>query len=129
MKNKNKILIITIVVIILLLGIFLILTGGKRGDVYLNKFSVSADGNTMTIYVGVASSMGYVRNMKVKQGGDNKYITFYSTFGLNSRLGAKSKFEIELNPDCEEIYFYKGDGGYKLVLQKDKETNEWKSIR
>ena len=93
-------------------------------------YSVSEDDGRMTIHVGVASSMGFIRDCKVKQGGDNQYITFYSTFGaLNSPIGAKNKFEIELNPLCTEIYFYHGDGGYTLVLQKDQETNKWERAK
>ena len=29
----------------------------------------------------------------------NGYYTFYSTYGLNSKIGAKDTFEIELNED------------------------------
>lgn len=130
MKKRTKISIISsIIIVILLLGGLLISTGGKRTDVYLRNYFISEDGNTMTLDVSVVSSMGYIRSIKVKQGGDNKYITFYSTFGLNSTLGAKSKFEIEINPYCDEIYFYKGDGGYKLVLEKDRDTNEWSEVK
>lgn len=66
-------------------------------------------------YIFIAA-IGYARDFKVKQGGDRNYITFYSTFGFfNSKIGAKNEYQIELNPSCTEIYFYKGDGGYKLV--------------
>ena len=43
----------------------------------------------MTIKVGVSSSAGYVRKMKRTSGSMNYYYTFYSTFGINSKIGAK----------------------------------------
>lgn len=128
MNKKVKILIVIIVVILIIFA-GILSTGGKRADIMLNAYSISEDGSVMTVKVGVASSMGYVRTMKVKQKNDNKYITFYSTYGLNSNFLANDEFEIELTPDCEEIYFYNGDGEYKLVLLKNKETNEWERVR
>ena len=96
----------------------LIFTGSKRTDVYLTNYSISEDGNIMTLSVSPSSSIGYIKGLKIKQDRDSKYITFYSTFGLNNSLGSKNKFEIELNPSCKEIYFYKGDDEYMLVLKK-----------
>lgn len=118
--------VIIILVIIILLVTVLVVTGGKRTDVALRDFQVSEDGSKITLNTMVTSSAGYTRKLKVKQGGDNKYITFYSTFGINNPIGSKDIFEIDLNSSCEEIYFYKGDGGYRLVLQK--ESNEWKLV-
>lgn len=124
---KKKTLIIVIVVIaIILVGLFLS-TGGSRTDVFLKDFELSQDGKTMSLKVAVSSSVGYVRDMKVKQGGDNKYITFYSTFGINSRLGAQDTFEIELNNSATEIYFYSGGKGYRKVLEKS-DNGEWTKV-
>lgn len=67
--------------------------------------------------------------MKQISGGMNPYLTFYSTFGINSKLGAEDTFEINLDENMDEIYFYQGNGGYVKVLEKDKETAEWKIIR
>ncbi len=122
---------ITVIVILLLtvMGILFFITGGKRTDIILNDYTVSEDGSIMTINVGVASSMGYVRTLRVKEDGDNKYITFYQTYGINSTIGAENEFQIELNPSCKGIYFYRGDAGYDLVLQKDDKTQEWQLIR
>jgi uncharacterized membrane protein len=121
---KKKIVFI-VILLLTAMGILLFSTGGKRADIILNDFTVTEDGNIMTINVGVASSMGYVRTLRVKEDGDNKYITFYQTYGLNSRLGAKNEFQIELNPSCKGIYFYRGEAGYDLVLVKDDVTQEW----
>lgn len=124
--GKKKIIFLLIVFIFI--AIFLILTGGKRADVVLEKFSVMEDGTKLQLHTTLASSMGYTRKIKVKQIGDNLYLTFYSTFGFNNAIGAKNEFEVTLNPSCEEIYFDKGNGEYKLVLQKNVETNEWEML-
>ena len=124
---KNKILIIScIVVIILILGLFLS-TGGARTDVFLKDYSFDEKCNQMTIKVGVASSAGYVRKMKQTSGSMNYYFTFYSTFGINSRLGANDTFEIQLDNNVDEIYFYTGEKGYKKVLEKN-EKGVWVKV-
>ncbi len=120
--KKIFLTILALVFIIIFLLFFGI--GGKRTDVYLQDYKISEDGKKLEMQVSLASSMGYIRMLKVKQGGDNQYITFYSTFGFNNKFGAKDEFEIELNPTCEEIYFYHENGEYKLVLRKDSD-NHW----
>ena len=125
MKKKTAV----VFLLLLLTGFLFFSTGGKRTDIMLTDYSLSQNGSIMTINVAVASSMGYVRTLSVKQDGDNKYITFYQTYGINSSIGAKDTFQIELNPLCKEIYFYEGDDQYKLVLQKNAETNEWQEAR
>lgn len=123
MKNK-KILIIVGVIVIIGVGLFLS-TGRARTDVYLKDFELFDDGKTMILKVGVSSSSGYVRKMKRTGGGTNGYYTFYSTFGINSKLGAKDTFEIELDENMDEIYFYTGNKGYRLELIKSSDTQEW----
>lgn len=125
MKKSLKLIIFAVILII---GLFCFGIGGKRTDVFLHNFSVSEDGTKIKLNVGVSSSAGYIRTLHVKQGGDNKYITFFSTFGINNKLNSKNEFEIELNPSCEEIYFYTGDGGYKSILQKNA-NGEWEINR
>ena len=127
---KNKILIVVLIILFISIAIFILGGFQKRTDVVLTDYSISEDGTKIKLSVAISSSVGYTRGLKIKQGGDNKYITFYSTFGfVNSKLGAKNQFEIELNPSCTEIYFYKGDGGYNLVLEKNQITNEWEMIK
>jgi len=82
----------------------------------------------MELKVGVSSSAGYIRKMKRTSGGTNGYYTFYSTFGINSKLGSKNTFNIELDDNMDEIYFYTGNKSYKLVLIKNTLTNEWEKI-
>lgn len=122
MKKRN-IIICIIVVVIILVGLFLA-TGGSRTDVFLRNYELSQDGKTMTLKVGVSSSAGYIRKMKRTSGSTNYYYTFYSTFGINSKIGAKDTFEIELDQNVDEIYFYTGGKGYKKVLEKN-DNGEW----
>ena len=98
-----------------------------RTDVFLADYEVSRDGNQVEIRVGIASSMGYTRGFRARQGGFNEYLTFYSAFGgFNSKMGAKDTFILNVDAiNCDEIYFYHGDGGYTLVLQKDPLTGQW----
>ena len=122
---KKKTLIISIIVITII-GVSLFLTTGRpRTDVYLGDFELSQDGKTMTLKVGVSSSAGYIRKMKRTSGSTNHYYTFYSTYGINSKIGAKDTFEIELDENVHEIYFYTKDKGYRLELIKNEETKEW----
>lgn len=123
--QKKTIISILIIFVITIIGIFLLTTGGKRTDVYLKNFKISSDGKTMTLNVGVSSSSGYIRKIKRTSGSMNYYFTFYSTFGINSKIGSKDSFKIELDQDVDEIYFSTGEKGYSLVLQKNKETGKW----
>lgn len=125
---KKWIAIFGCIVIVVIIALF-ISTGGARADVWLHNFEVSADGRVMTMHVGVISSMGYIREMKQTSGSMNPYLTFYSTFGINSKLGAKDTFEIELDENMDEIYFYRGINGYVKVLEKDKGTGDWQIVR
>ena len=128
MKNKKTLIIVSIIVIAVI-GVGLFLASGRaRTDVYLKDFEVSADGKTITLKVGVSSSAGYVRKIKQTSGSSNGYYTFYSTYGINSKIGAKDTFKIDVNNDADEIYFYTGDKGYKLVLAKYHPTQEWEIV-
>lgn len=126
---KKKIVIITMSAIILVIGLLFLSTGGKITSVFLNNFSISEDGNVMTLKVSVASSIGYVRTIKESQDGNKEYITFFSTYGLNSDIGAKDVYQIDLNPDINEIYFDRGEDGFVLTLLKNEVTKEWQAIR
>ena len=130
--NKRKTFMIggtaLITAVVVLLASYFIGSGFiKRTDVVLAGYSVSEDGTEITINVGIPTSMGYIRGFEDKGGGVKPhYLTFYSTFGgLNSSLGAKHQFEIDLEETDTEIYFNRSGGGYELVLVKDSETGDW----
>lgn len=128
MKNK-KVIIITgivagaIVLLALIFGI-LIALGGKRADVYLKDFEYDKTSNTITLNVGVASSAGYVRRMKTSTIGNDYNLTFFSTFGINSKLGAKDTFKIKLDENINRVYFCSDENVYEKVLEKD-ENGDW----
>lgn len=124
----KKVIIIISGLIILFLMILLLITGGPRTDVILGDFELSSDGTKMTLNVVVSSSAGYIRKVKRTSGSMDYYLTFYSTYGINSKWGAKDKFEIEIDENVSAIYFYTGDKGYKQVLTKDEDGN-WKVLR
>ena len=124
---KKKIIIIISVFAILVAVAWIIGSGFiKRTDVYLVDYSVPENGSEITLQVGVAGSMGYVRDfLNDTNETEIMEMQFYSTFGgFNSSIGAKNEFVILLNPECREIYFYHNDG-FDLVLQKNQDTGEW----
>lgn len=115
-------------IIAFIMGVFFIGSGFiKRTDVFLNDYSVSEDGTTISFDAQSASSMGYIRGFKDNDGGVKPYyLDFYSTFGgLNSSFGTASTFELEVDPDDTEIYFSCPNGGYELVLIRADNTGEW----
>ena len=138
-RRKITVLAVIFVVIICFLTTVLIFSYNKKNDVILDGYSIEEKGK-MKIYISVADKVGYARSYSEKNDGSDKYITFYSTFPLLSRFG-KGEYEIEIDPDCENIYFnrgnrdfeentkyYKGEK-YSLVLKKNLETNNWDIIK
>ena len=124
----KKIIIIALIVVVAISASYLIGTGYIiNGGVYLGEYNVSEDGMEMTFNAGVASSMGFIRGYKDEGGGIKPhYLKFYSAFGgLNGSWGATNEFVLPLDADDAEIYFYRGNGGYELVLQKNEESGLW----
>lgn len=120
----------------MVLGIVVLLAAAAgflpQTSVYItDDFAVSEDGSQLTFRVGVASSMGYVRDFRDEGGGVKPhYLNFYSAWGgLNSPLGARKEFTLELAPEDTEIYVYRGRNGYELALKKDAVSGEWKPAR
>ena len=111
-KNRKVIFVVMIVILTAAMG-FLCL-GGKRDDVMIEDFSVSADGSEMTVHAGVFSSAGMV--------------DFYSTFGINNPVGAEDTFVIPLKPDSENILFNRGND-YYAALAKDADGRWYKFAR
>lgn len=128
MKNKKILIIVGIILITIVAVVIFLSTGGARTDVYLKDFEVSEDGKMMTLKVGVSGSVGYVRKIERTNGSTNGYYTFYSTYGINSKIGSKDTFEIELDDNMDEIYFYTGNKGYKIVLARWHPTQEWEKV-
>lgn len=119
-----KILVAAAAVLIVLAVCFLIL-GGRRDDVVITEYSVSADGGEMTLKAGVAGSAGYLRKAKVRYDDEHKtvLVDFYSTFGINNPVGAEDTFVIPLKPDSENILFNRGDNYYAAFAKG--EDGQW----
>lgn len=113
------------ILFLILLVVFCVITGGKRGDVALYGYVFTEDENTVVLDVGMTSSTGYLRTLEMKQLGSDLYITFYSTYGINSSIGAKHLFPINIDKNCETIYFYQGSQGFRPVLKKNPDSGEW----
>ena len=112
--------------LVLVLAVLFVYSGfGRRTDVYVGEFEVSEDGKILTMYTGIWSSMGYTRAVRTKKVGETLQCTFYTAFGgLNSKIGAKSVFDVPVE-GCTEIAFFRGEDNWQTVLQKDPATGEW----
>ena len=121
-NKKMKILVAAAAVLIVLAVCFLIL-GGKRDDVMIEDFSVSADGSEMTVHGGVFSSAGYLRKINVSYDDHAVLVDFYSTFGINNPVGAEDTFVIPLKPDSENILFNRGNDYYAAFAKG--EDGQW----
>lgn len=120
-KNRKVIFVVMIVILTAAMG-FLCL-GGKRDDVMIEDFSVSADGSEMTVHAGVFSSAGYLRKINVSYDDHAVMVDFYSTFGINNSAGAKNEFVIPLKPDSENILFNRGNNYYAAFAKG--EDGQW----
>ena len=124
---KKRMLGIGAAIVVLIVSFFIGTGFMKRTDVVLSHYAIAEDGSAISLDVGVASSMGYVRGFRDLGGGVKPhYLTFYSAFGgFNSSLGASHSFVLALGKDDTEIYFNRPDGGYELVLIKNADTGTW----
>lgn len=121
---KKGIIFIVLIIIIVFIYFFLI-SSRLRSDVILNNYNVNPNGQSLILEVSVSNSSGYIRKMEHKKVGKKYYLFFYSTFGINSKLGSKNVFELEISDDVNEIYFCSGKNEYNLVLKKDNVTSQW----
>ena len=126
MISKKKFIIVFLVILTIFIILYFNNGFKKRTDVILMDYSVLDNGSVIKLDIGISASIGYVRRLESKQKENSIYITFYSTFGFfNNKMGSKGEYEIKINKEIDKIYFYKGDGKYNLVLQKNELTNEW----
>lgn len=115
----------------ILLALFVIYFFGsgfvKNTSCFVEDFAVSDDGARITLRMGVASSMGYLRNVAVhQQQGGRLYLTCYSAFGgLNGSVGARDTFTFPLDEDTAVIALYRNENCYEPVLLKG-EDGAWR---
>lgn len=123
MRKKTAIpFIITIAIIAAILLIYFVGSGFQKiSSAYIGEYSISEDGRTITMNIGVASSIGYIRKAAVhQQSGGKLYIDCYSAFGgINGRIGAKTSFTLPLDEDTAIIAIYRNTNCYEEVLYKD----------
>lgn len=125
---KRKAVFGVLAALVLLAVLWFVGTGFiKCESVSMGNFTVSEDGKTLTFNAGVTTSMGYIRGFRAERVENAQYLTFYNTFGgLNSRFGAKTEFTLPLEESDDFIYFNMLNGQYRLALEKDKLTREWR---
>ena len=126
---KKKIF-VAVAIVIALVCIYFIGSGFiKNSSACIGEYSVSEDGTEITMNIGVASSVGYIRKVEVHQQENGKMcIDCYSAFGgINGRIGAKTVFTLSLNDDTNMIAIYRGNNHYEEVLQKDT-SGVWQRI-
>lgn len=122
MKRYQKIAILGLVMVcILAVGYYIAPGFLKNGSVYISEYTVSEENEAITLKIGVAASMGYIRNISVHQQQDGKlYLDCYSAFGgANGSIGAKSEYVIPLEADTKMIALYRSPDCYEPVLEKD----------
>ena len=125
-KKRLFTLLIVVALILYLYATYWISSGiSTHTNVGILDYTVLEDGKKINFSVTSLDSIGYIRDMTPIETGNVLYIDFYYTFGgLNSTLGAKDEFTIEVGENCQALYFEREDG-YELVLYLDPETNQW----
>lgn len=115
---------IWIIVAVLTLAALAYLGGSglmRNGAVFVEDYAVAEDGSTITLEIGVADSVGYVRRLTIhQQQGGKLYLVPYAAFGgLNGSIGAENRYTLPLAEDTTSIALYRADNAYEVVLQKD----------
>ena len=125
MKTALKTTAIVLAVLLVLAAAWLVVTGmQKRTDVFITDWTTSESGDSITITTGIGSSMGFARAVRANERDDTLELDFYNAWGgLNSSLGAKSEFTIELPDGCEKVAVRTSDG-YRDFLEKN-DAGEW----
>ena len=130
MSKGKRIALIVFTIIVTLAALYVFAPGfSKQGSAYITGYSVTDDGTEVTLKVGVASSIGYIRKVTIhQQQGGKLYLDCYSAFGgINGSIGAKSEYTISLDEDTKMIAFYRAANSYSPVLEKD-ESGQWKRV-
>ena len=117
------------IIVVLVLCVGYVVGSGfwKNGSVYVEDYSVSADGREITLDIGMTAAVGYIRKMEISQQmGGKLYIDCYAAFGgINGRIGAKNSFTLPLDEETEMIGIYRNENCYEEILHKD-EDGTWR---
>ncbi|NLC79212.1 MAG: hypothetical protein GX683_05765 [Ruminococcaceae bacterium] len=127
----KKVIIIIAGAVLALAALYVFGSGFTKVDsAFIQDYAVSDDGKSITITVGVGSSVGYIREASIhQQEGGKLYLDCISAFGgINGSIGAKSKFVIPLDEETSMIGLYRNHNEYEVVLEKDT-SGEWKRVK
>ncbi len=107
--------------ILILLAGYALSSGFQRMEnCCIADFSLSQDGNRMTVQIGVVASIGHVRALNARAEDGTLYIDPVSAFGgINGNWGAKSTFDIHV--EGVQTISIKRTNGYEAVLTKTGE--------
>lgn len=109
---KRCLMILAIVLAVVFLWVFFAQTAAVMDNVYIESFTLSEDGQTMTIRVAVSVSVGYTRSVTVKDEGSALRLVFHPAYGfINGKIGAKNTFDIPLKPYQDKIYIFPSGHG------------------
>lgn len=132
---KKKLIIIFSIILLLVISVIItifLIPGNQREDVYLKDFKVSSDNKIITLNVGLLNNEVYLKEIKKINDDINDYdkskYTFYSTNELCSKIGSEDTFDIVVNDDIKQIYFYTGNNEYSLILTRENPQNKWMKI-
>jgi len=127
----KKIIIAICCIVVLLFAVYFFGSGLMlQSNAYIYDYELSEDGSEMTIDVGVSTSIGYIRTVRVHQQESGKlYLNFYQAFGgINGSVGAKNSFTIALDEDTEVIGICRANNCYDVVLEKN-EDGVWEFVK
>ena len=116
MARKAKLIRLSIFMVLLMVfGTLVLSLGGRMADVYAEA-ELRTDGRTQ-IRASVMGSIGYVRTMDMEVVGEEVYIDFYRTFGINQRLGAQNEFIVNIPHSVQRVYVWQF-GEYRLMCTR-----------
>ncbi len=108
---------------VIFLWAFCAQTVAVMDNVYIESFTLSEDGQTMTIRVAVGVSVGYTRSVTVKDEGSALRLVFHPAYGfVNGKIGAKNTFDLPLKPYQNKIYIQSSGEVFHGLLRSDDGT-------
>ena len=128
--HMKKFIGMALTILIVFIVLYILLPGfTKVSDGFIGEYAVSEDGKEMTIQVGVASSIGYIRNVSASQQYNGiLYLDCYSAFGgLNGSIGANGKYTIQIEEETNVIALYRKHNAYEIILEKNSDGN-WERV-
>ena len=134
--SRKKILFVLVILILLIGFTMLFLNYGEQGcrvksDYFLDGYQVSGDGTAVTVTIGSPTSFWPMSNELVLQrDGDRIYATAYYNVAIFDWLyEAREQFEIPLDPEVTEIWFFDyRTEGFALSLRR-VEDGAWQISR